>query len=397
MLSNMVFSKPVAGCCLCAFLISGISAVLFAAGYENPLKGDLGVHDPCMIKEEATSTYWIYYTGWNVGAKTSSDKITWRGARSGLPSPGWIRDYVPEFSGSNYWAPDIMYRDNKYWLYYTMSVFSRNTSAIGLATSPTLTDPDWTDQGVVVYSVSQDNYNCIDPAIFEDDDGKVWLSFGSYWSGIKLVECNPETGKPDTARPEYISIANRRSGIEAPYFCKWGYYYLFVSWDKCCEGCNSTYKIVVGRSTDIKGPYVDKEGTDMLDGGGVVIDAGDDVRHGPGHNGIFIENDTVFCVNHYYACNSLLQIRPLYFDDGWPSFTGTVTKAPTVEVTQPATAVPAPEYVPKVRVVSSLSRPDISCSGGRLFTMTGRALPAARLHERRTMPQGIYIVDYLPR
>ncbi|MBN1306916.1 MAG: arabinan endo-1,5-alpha-L-arabinosidase [Chitinispirillaceae bacterium] len=369
-----------------------LAAFLSASGYVNPLKGDLGVHDPVMIREEATSTYRIYFTGYNVGSKTSSDRITWRSASSGLRAPGWVKEEVPGNSGSDFWAPDIMFRDNKYWLYYSVSVFSKNTSAIGLATSPTLTNPTWTDQGVVVKSSSSDNYNCIDPAIFQDDDGKVWLTFGSYWSGIKLVECDPATGKPPETRPDYISIANHRSGIEAPYLCKWGYYYLFVSWDKCCQGCNSTYKIVVGRATNIKGPYVDKEGTDMLDGGGEIIDAGDDVRKGPGHNGILIDNDTVFCVNHYYACNSILQIRHLYFDDGWPSFTGTVTKAPTVGVTGMVTTM-APHYVPNIRISLTLSCEDISRSGDRIFTITGREITSGPPAGRYRIPQGIVIVD----
>ena len=239
---------------------------LSASGYINPLKGDLGVHDPVMIKEEATSTYRIYYTGMRVASKTSSDRVNWRAASSGLASPSWIKAEVPGNNGSDFWAPDIMFRDDKYWLYYSVSTFGKNTSAIGLATSPTLTNPTWTDQGVVVKSSSSDNYNCIDPAIFQDDDGKVWLTFGSFWSGIKLVECDPATGKPADSTSTLLSLASHSSGIEAPYLCKWGYYYLFVSWDKCCQGVNSTYKIVVGRATGVQGPYTDKDGKAMTSG-----------------------------------------------------------------------------------------------------------------------------------
>jgi arabinan endo-1,5-alpha-L-arabinosidase len=374
-------------------LMSGIGATLSAAGYVNPLKGDLGVHDPVMIKEKATSTYRIYATGMRIAGKTSTDRVTWRAASSGLASPGWVKTEVPANSGSDFWAPDIVFRDNKYWLYYSVSTFGKNTSAIGLATSPSLTNPAWTDQGVVVKSISSDNFNCIDPAVFEDVDGKVWLTFGSFWSGIKLVECDPATGKPESPRPTLISIANNRSGIEAPYLCKWGYYYLFVSWDKCCNGCNSTYKIVVGRSTKVTGPYVDKKGNDMLDGGGEIIDAGDDVRRGPGHNGILIDNDTVFCVNHYYACNSLLQIRPLYFDDGWPSFTGTVTEEPVVKVTQPPVKVFAPRCIPAIRAVFPFSRSIADGPGQRVYTITGRALTVSATGKRCSVPQGILIID----
>ena len=383
-----MFSRQIARCSLFVLCLSGIGN----AQYVNPLKGDLGVHDPVLIKEQATGTYRIYCTGMRIGSKTSSDRITWRSASSGLNSPGWVSTEVPANNGSDFWAPDIMFRDNKYWLYYSVSTFGKNTSAIGLATSPTLSSPNWTDQGVVVKSTSSDNYNCIDPAIFEDDDGKVWLSFGSFWSGIKLVECDPATGKPSSTRPELISLANHRQGIEAPYICKWGYYYLFVSWDKCCDGCNSTYKIVVGRSDNIKGPYVDKDGIDMLDGGGVILDTGDEVRKGPGHNGIFIDNDTLFCVNHYYACNSLLQIRPLYFDDGWPSFTGTVTGAPMVGVTRAATGGIS-KCSRKTRVAFPFAGSSAPGPDQKLYTITGKAIPASRCGRQRSVPQGIVIIE----
>ncbi|MBN1307462.1 MAG: arabinan endo-1,5-alpha-L-arabinosidase [Chitinispirillaceae bacterium] len=391
---NAMFSGPVAGYCLSALLAAGIGAALYASSYVNPLKGDLGVHDPVMIK--AGSTYYIYSTGRLVGAKTSTDRITWRYASSGLTAPSWVKTEVPANSGTDFWAPDIMFRDDKYWLYYSVSTFGKNTSAIGLATSPTLSSPTWTDQGVVVKSTSGNNYNCIDPAIFQDNDGKVWLTFGSFWSGIKLVECDPATGKPADSTTTFISLASHSSGIEAPYLLKWGFYYLFVSWDKCCEGVRSTYKIVAGRATSVQGPYTDRDGKAMTSGAGEVLDTGDAVRKGPGHNGIFIDNDTVFCVNHYYDANrngaSTLQIRPLYFDDGWPSFNGTITEAPTVGVTRQATGS-APNHIPDVRVVFPLSHSGIDRLSGRVFTMRGRVLPAVLPAGRRSIPQGIIIIE----
>ncbi|MBN1130939.1 MAG: arabinan endo-1,5-alpha-L-arabinosidase [Chitinispirillaceae bacterium] len=369
------------------FLMMVLSVAVCSNSYVNPLKGDLGVHDPVMIKEG--NTYRIYQTGGTIGSKTSTDRITWRFASSGLTAPSWIKTYVPDNSGRDFWAPDISFRDNKYWLYYSVSTFGKNTSAIGLATSPTLANPTWTDQGMVIRSVSSNNYNCIDPNAFQDTDGKTYLTFGSWWTGIKMVEVDPATGKPASESPAIISLASHSGGIEGPFLFKWGYYYLFVSWDKCCEGCNSTYKIVAGRSTSVKGPFVDKSGKAMTAGGGEILDAGDAVRKGPGHNGIFIERDSVFCVNHYYACNSILQIRPLYFDGGWPSFTGTQTSPPLVDVKQ-AARVLAPRQSSKVTVVFGPSR--TAPVKGRVFSISGKEIRGQRASSGQ-LSQGIFIID----
>lgn len=381
-----------------AFLTTEFGAAAFAGSYVNPLKGDLGVHDPVMIKEG--STYRIYFTGMNISSKTSTDRITWRNTSSGLTSPSWIKTYVPGNNGSDFWAPDIHFRENKYWLYYSVSTFGSNASAIGLATSPTLAGPAWTDQGMVIRSQSGNNYNCIDPNAFQDTDGKVWLTFGSFWSGINLVECDPTTGKPSGSTPTLISLASHSGGIEAPFLTKWGYYYLFVSWDACCKGVNSTYKIVAGRSTKIDGPYVDKTGKAMTSGGGVVLDTGDAVRKGPGHNGILIDNDTVFCVNHYYDATangaSRLQIRPLYFDGGWPSFTGKQTGPPTVQTVQKP-AVYAPKYASNVRLVFALSRTSLCREKGKVYAVSGKEITRVPGAQKGGMPRGVFIVDSRPR
>jgi arabinan endo-1,5-alpha-L-arabinosidase len=138
-----------------------------------------------MIKEG--NTYRIYYTGATIPSKTSTDRITWKDTASGLIAPSWIATYVPGNNDTDFWAPDISFRGNKYWLYYSVSTFGSNVSAIGLATSPRLANPTWTDQGVVIRSQSSDNYNCIDPNAFLDSDGKTYLLFGSFWSGVKEI------------------------------------------------------------------------------------------------------------------------------------------------------------------------------------------------------------------
>lgn len=305
----------------------GSAPVGAQATAENPLKGDLGVHDPVMIK--AGNTYYIFATGGGVAMKTSTDRITWRNAGSAFPSmPAWHKETVPD-AGAHLWAPDIIYRDGKYWLYYSVSTFGSRVSAIGLATTTTLqpaaSATRWENQGMVVKTNESSNHNAIDPNVVVDTEGTPWLSYGSFWSGIKLIKLDRTTGKP-AAGAELLSIATHpNGGIEAPFIIrKDGYFYQFVSWDRCCAGVNSTYNIRVGRSATVTGPYLDSKGISMANSGGDLIDKGDSRWKGPGHNGIFMENDTVFLVNHAYDAQrngaSTLWIRALYWTTvGWPT------------------------------------------------------------------------------
>jgi len=126
----------------------------------------------------------------------------------------------------------------------------------------------WTDQGFVVRTQEGDGYNAIDPAVFHDSDGSLWLTFGSYWTGIKLIQLDPRTGKRSAPDSKVFSLAYNDS-IEASYLCKHDdYYYLFVNWGSCCQGTNSSYNIRIGRSKTVTGPYLDKAGLDMLQAGG---------------------------------------------------------------------------------------------------------------------------------
>lgn len=151
-------------------------------------------------------------------------------------------------------------------MYYAASTFGSNHSGIFLATSTTGASGSWTNQGLVIESNTSDDWNAIDPNLVIDDQGRWWLDFGSFWSGIKMVQLDPATGKrlDGTIR----SISGRNGGaIEAPFIYRHGgYYYQFVSFDLCCRGASSTYRIMVGRSTSITGPYVDRNGTAMTSG-----------------------------------------------------------------------------------------------------------------------------------
>lgn len=290
------------------------------ASYPDPgyVTGDTGVHDPSVVK--TSGGYLLAYTGTNVGLKTSTDRTAWRNVGSAFPGGApWTYPYT---NGSHsLWAPDISYHNGQFYMYYAASTFGSNHSAIFLATSTTGASGSWTNRGLVIASQSSDNFNAIDPNLFVDEQGRWWLAFGSFWSGIKLIRIDSSTGlRADTAMH---SIASRGGGaIEASFlFSRGGYYYLYVSFDLCCRGADSTYRIMVGRSTSVTGPYLDRNGTPMMSGGGTQVLAGHGGIHGPGGEGVFSDADADVLVYHWYADSgaSYLGINLIGYDAaGWP-------------------------------------------------------------------------------
>jgi arabinan endo-1,5-alpha-L-arabinosidase len=297
------------------------SAVLSAAG-----KRQLRVHDPSTIVKEG-DVYWLFSTGRGVSAFRSLDLIEWERGPSVFPVlPDWITEVAASQRG-HFWAPDVIRQNDRYWLYYSVSAFGKNTSAIALATSPTLNPDDgqfgWKDEGIVVRSEEQDNFNAIDPAVTRDEEGRLWMSFGSFWSGIKLIELDPATGHRIAPDAPMHALA-RKKEIEAPAIYRHeGYYYLFVNWGICCRGVNSTYNVRVGRSQKITGPYVDRDGVDLREGGGTLFLESEGPFFGPGHVGIFEEEGHHWVSVHFYDGTNrgqpTLALRPIRWeDDGWP-------------------------------------------------------------------------------
>lgn len=285
------------------------------------------VHDPSAIVK-CRDEYWIFSTGRGIATYHSKDLKTWeRGPAVFTNAPSWVATTIPGNRWMYYWAPDVIHLGDRYLMYYAVSVFGKNTSAIGLAETPTLNPNDpkyhWTDDGIVVQTGTNNDYNAIDPAASQDADGNLWLSFGSYWSGIKLIQLDPKSGKRIAADSPMYSLAHNDS-IEASYIRHHGdYYYLFVNWGQCCRGTNSTYEIRVGRSRTITGPYLDKDGKDMLFGGGTAFVATDGPFIGPGQSGVFSDgtNDWFSC--HFYDGTRYgmptLAILPLAWNtNGWP-------------------------------------------------------------------------------
>jgi len=310
------------------------------------LSGDLTVHDPSIIKDGAT--WYIFSTGAGISIKSSSDGLAWK-QQSPLFTKelSWWRDYAPQMGNLDVWAPDLQAFNGRIWCYYCVSEFGKNNSAIGLKSCTSIATGDWRDDGVIITSkAGVDTYNALDPNLTVDANGVPWLAFGSWFDGIHVVQLDPSTMKPTGT---YYSIANRANGIEAANIVYYsGYYYLFVSIDKCCLGVNSTYKIAYGRSKNITGPYLDQSGVSMSNGGGTVLDAGGPRWKGPGGQDVYQNGAAWIIVRHAYDANNAgtptLLISDLYWDtNGWPTYTAPPAPSilsPPVSATQmPGTAL----------------------------------------------------------
>ncbi|MFI7020042.1 arabinan endo-1,5-alpha-L-arabinosidase [Streptomyces sp. NPDC050164] len=297
-----------------------------ASAYPGPgrVTGDVVVHDPTMLRAP-NGRYLLHSTHGYLEFRTSTDRVAFsRNGNAFSSPPRWWSRYSPE---NDPWAPDLSYHGGRYLMYYAVSRFRSNTSAIGLATSTTGMPGSWKDQGIVHSSTSSSDYNAIDPDLFVDDDGKWWLAFGSHWSGIKMIRLDPKTGKQHGKDTTRHSLASRTTGaraVEGPTVVKRnGYYYLFASYDTCCSGTASTYKIKVGRATSPTGPYYDRNGVAMNKNGGTVVMASQGSVIGPGGQDIMRDGGSDLLVYHYYDGSdggaSKLGLNLLKWSGGWPT------------------------------------------------------------------------------
>jgi arabinan endo-1,5-alpha-L-arabinosidase len=300
--------------------------------------GNISVHDPVMIKEGGT--YYLFCTGMGITVFSSTDMKNWKPEKPVFDkAPEWAVKAVPGYRGHT-WAPDISIHGGTYYLYYSVSAFGKNTSCIGVATNTTLNLADpafmWVDHGMVVQSVpGRDMWNAIDPNVIQDDEGTPWLVFGSFWDGMKLTRLDksltklsdPQEWHTVAARPRDYYTEETSAGegaIEAPFiFRKGGFYWLFVSFDFCCRGLESNYKIMVGRSENITGPYLDRNGHPMKHGGGTPLLTGNKAWPGVGHNSVYTFDDQDYIIYHGYDASDhgrpkLLIDRLSWDDEGWP-------------------------------------------------------------------------------
>ncbi|MEO6817521.1 MAG: arabinan endo-1,5-alpha-L-arabinosidase [Edaphobacter sp.] len=277
------------------------------------LTGDAsGTHDPSIIKQN--KTWYVFATGKAPGGgqfevRCSTDLHQWKVCGQIFDAiPAWIHQRSP--GTKELWAPDISFVNGEYRLYYAYSLFGRNTSGIALATNKRLdfASPNyrWVDHGLILESKANDNFNAIDPNFVRDEHGHDWLAFGSFWDGIKMRRLDDKTGKLSASDNRLYSLARRAKpanpepatpnlpanweAVEAPFIVHYHhYYYLFTSWDLCCRGTKSTYKTMVGRAKSVIGPYLDKTGKPLTEGGSTELLTANTRWLGPGGESILMD------------------------------------------------------------------------------------------------------------
>jgi arabinan endo-1,5-alpha-L-arabinosidase len=290
--------------------------------YTSPDSSTVGIHDPSMLK--VGSSYYLFSTHGSIHAHTSPDRANFSDDNYALSLlPSWTNTYTG--ASGDLWAPDASSHNGAYWLYYAASTFGSSNSAIGLAVSPSGVPGTFVDSGAPVYtSPNCTGSNAIDPASVVDSSGNAWMAFGSYSSGIQIVPVDNTTGIPTGAACTQLAFHPSGTGLEGSYiYPHGGYYYLFASIDACCQGVNSTYRIIVGRSTSVTGPYTDRGGLALTSGGGTIVLSAHGNINGPGGESLFLDTDGDILVYHYYdgnnSGNPALGINILgWTTDGWP-------------------------------------------------------------------------------
>ncbi|MBN2575087.1 MAG: arabinan endo-1,5-alpha-L-arabinosidase [Deltaproteobacteria bacterium] len=292
-----------------------------------PLEGAIGLSDPCLFRWHGT--YWVFSSGPGIAIASSQDLVTFRdGAPLFAQNPAWIAQSLPQVT--DLWSPDVRAFGGVIHLYYAASTFGSGRSCIGHATTTDLKLP-FVDQGSVVCSNlggDVDEFDAIDPVLFLDAPDDPWLVFGSYGAGIQLIALDGNGQRRDAEMHALAVRSPDNPAIQAPFLYRWrDTYYLFVSFDTCCIGVSSTHNIRVGRSARLLGPYVDRDGVPMLEGGGTLVLASDARYKGPGSNMVLDDGGQRLNVYHAYDSERqgapVLRMATLFFDnDGWPVTAG---------------------------------------------------------------------------
>ena len=289
----------------------GLSALIVVL-ITQAAKAQIGtpfIHDPSTIVE-CDGKYYTFGTGG--GGLISEDGWTWNG---GAVRPG---------GGA---APDAMKIGDRYFVAYgATGGSSSHKGAIFTMWNKTLdpNSPDfkYTEPVLVATSDGYEEADAIDPGLMLDPTtGRLWLSYGTYFGFSRVVELDPKTGGlVPGAEPVDVALACEATVLTYNE----GWYYLLATHGSCCDGPNSTYNIVVGRSKKVTGPFVDNVGRSMLEGGGKMVTGTSGRLIGPGHFGRTILEPGVEKMSLHYEADldqggrSVLAIRPLTWKNGWP-------------------------------------------------------------------------------
>ncbi|KAL4809885.1 glycosyl hydrolase [Aspergillus unguis] len=313
-------------------LLAALPFLAVVQAYASPgaCSGACNIHDPALIRRESDGTYFRFSTGNKISyASASSIEGPWTAIGSVLPDGSSID--LPGYD--DLWAPDVQFVDGTYYLYYSVSTFGSQSSAIGVATSTSMDAGTWTDHGSTgIKSDSSKPYNAIDGNLF-NDGGSLYMNFGSFWGDLYQA---PMASPPTSVSAGSYQIAydpDDGSPVEGSYLYETGgYYYLFYSWGVCCgydsdmPASGEEYKIKVCRSESATGNFVDADGVACTAGGGTVVLESHDNVYGPGGQGVF-EDPSLGPVLYYHYVDTtigygdsqkLFGWNAIDFSTGWP-------------------------------------------------------------------------------
>ena len=300
--------------------------------YTNPVI-ESNFPDPTFLKA-GDGHFYAYGTQGKLGdipIYQSDDLVEWNYVANAFPDSTARPNLLPD---GRLWAPDIMKLGDKYVLVYSQSKWGEeHLNGLGIATSDSPTGP-FNDLGKLFTSDEIGVQNSIDPSLYLTDDNRLLLLWGSF-SGLYMIELDPATlmVKDGAEKKQVAGKAFEGSHI----FKHDGKYYLFASIGACCEGDDSTYRVGVGRSDSPTGPFIDREGKDMLDNGHTLVISGDDVCRGPGHGSQIVTdaNGDTWYLYHGYIKGRSDEGRMMWLDkiqwdeEGWPFITnGTPSNTP---------------------------------------------------------------------
>jgi len=305
-----------------SILLTFACSILAVTGYANPgaCSGSCVVHDPSVCKRASDGTYYRFSTGNKIQISTASSLSgPWTIKGSALPSGSSIN-----LAGNqDLWAPDVQLVGSTYYMYYAVSTFGSQSSAIGLATSTSMDVGTWTDHGAVTTSSSGAAYNAIDPNLVFSGSTP-FLTFGSFWNDLYQIQLS--TALTSTSGSAY-QLAFNSSGTHAEegstIYYRSPYYYLFFSSGICCgydtsrPAPGAEYRINVCRSSSVGGPYVDKNGVSCKSSGGTTVLASHDNVYGPGGQGIFVDSSQGGAVLYYHYINPTIGYGDGQTQFGW--------------------------------------------------------------------------------